>query len=272
MHDREWLERALARTYTPQPDGDPWEDVLGYRRATEFQADNPDFGSKAVASVVDITNSKAQAWLDRDGTPEPLHGIETAYDRGWLPLDLESPTGRGLNGLLAWAASGGNVASAHYVPQWHVGIEQDDTWFRKAADMAGVELVDTGNAEHEGDEYRPDADTGVLGRLFAVLGLHVGRKTTDAPRSVPWYLAGAPPAVRRDFVQIYIANREYDRSGRNTLEVREHRHEAYFESLADLFEKVLGEDVNAGSQYVTLSHEAVKAFEALPAPLADVEE
>jgi len=75
--------QALARTYSDREYPDPWEKVLDYRRVQAYAAEHPKHGRTRVGNALDLPPSRVRGWLN-DGMPDPVRGIQTAIDHGWL--------------------------------------------------------------------------------------------------------------------------------------------------------------------------------------------
>lgn len=242
--DRRQLARRFARTYGGPESRDGWTRVREYRRVRAFVSRNPELGSSAVASALDLPRSRIRAWVDRDGRPDPVRGLETATAHGWLDRAFETATARALNVLVAWVFSGGSVSDGSYVPSFTFGDALTRETLRTAL---GVLDLDT-RTERDDDGARatelvPAEDASILGRALVAWGAPVGSKNERTALSLPTYLPDAPEQVRLDFARTYILNRGHVRSDRMTfpVQVTEYRSPEYRDQVIQLFRDVAEE-------------------------------
>ena len=173
--------QALARTYSDRGYSDPWEKVLDYRRVREYAAEHPAHGRTRVGNALDLPPSRVRGWL-KDGMPDPVRGIQTAIDHGWLDPDPAGETAAALVDLLAHVLAGGSIKTQTYVPSVTVGrrLETDDV--RAVFDRVGVETV-VRRADDDGraTEVLPERDGSVLGRCLVAMGAPAGEKGASTP-------------------------------------------------------------------------------------------
>ncbi|OYR81293.1 hypothetical protein DJ72_11140, partial [Halorubrum distributum] len=106
---------ALSRTYSDRVYPDPWEKVLDYRRVREYAAEHPTAGRVRVGRALDLPAERVRGWLE-DTVPDPVRGINTAIDRGWLDPDSDSEMAAALVELLAHVLAGGSIPAGNYLP------------------------------------------------------------------------------------------------------------------------------------------------------------
>lgn len=246
--------QALARTYSDREYPDPWEKVLDYRRVQEYAAEHPKYGRTRVGNALDLPPSRVRGWLN-GGMPDPVRGIQTAIDYGWL--DPDGDTAAGLVELLAHVLAGGSITGETFVPAVAIGrrVGLDDV--RAAFDRIGVDaVVRHDDADGRATEVLPSADASVLGRCLVTMGAPAGGKVAidDFP-SIVW---DVPAAVRKSFARIYVDHRATAYSNKRTMSIQEERPLAYLEELRDLLVDVTGESVTASDHSVTISADAVR--------------
>jgi hypothetical protein len=251
---------SLARTYSDREYSDPWEKVLDYRRVREHAAAHPDHGRTRVGNALDLPPSRVRGWLD-GGMPDPVRGVRTATDHGWIDPDPDGDVAAALVELLAHVLAGGSITSRTFVPAVTTGRRVGLEEVRDAFERVGVEtVVRRVDDENRATEVIPTADGSVLGRCLVTMGAPAGEKVTlDAFPSVVW---DAPSAVRESFARIYVAHRGTGYSGKRTMAIREERSTGYLEGLRGLLADVTGQPVTAGGRQVTISAAAVRALRA----------
>ncbi len=239
--NREQLAKAVARTYGGERD--PWERVQEYQRVIKYAAEHPNKASTAVSSALDLPRGRIRSWVDGDGMPDPMRGIQICESHGWLDVDYTEPPCTGLNVLVAWVFSGGSINES-YVPSFavesgassildtafdHVGVRH--TMFREDDDRRATEI-------------RPADDASALGRLLVALGAPTGNKNPDAQMSLPEYLREAPFVTRLDFARTYLRNRGAVRTDRKNrpVQFREDRSRQYRAELRSFLRAVAGRE------------------------------
>lgn len=260
--NRHHLARRFARTYGGPESRDGWTRVQEYRRVRAFVSRNPELGSSAVASALELPRSRIRAWVDRDGRPDPVRGLAVATGHGWLERDFDTPTARALNVLVAWVFSGGSVSDGSYVPSFTFADALTRETLRSAL---GVLDLDTRVVRDDdgarATELVPAEDASILGRALVAWGAPVGSKNERTALSLPAYLSDAPEQVRLDFARTYILNRGHVRSDRMTfpVQVTEYRSPEYREQVIQLFQDVAEEPAAvraSGERTVWLDPEA----------------
>ena len=249
---------GFARTYDDQTFDDPWTAVTQYWEVKDCTATHPDNGSTAVANALDLPRDRIQRWIEDDGRPDPVRGIQTAEDRGWLPLTIDDDQFQAVNTLVAWVCSSGSI-DERFAPTFVV----DDAVGRQRIMDALDELGVDGRVIREDDsgratEITPDSDASALGRILAVLGAPQVGKDSEAEPSLPEYLRFAPAGVRSRFVDVYLFNRAQISADTQTLSLHENRREEYLAELATLIQQVSGGDVSVSGRSVVASAEAVR--------------
>lgn len=250
---------ALARTYNSQAYGDTWEAVEDYRRVSKYSSKHPNKGSSAVASALELPRSRIRSWVDGDSRPDPVRGIETAREYGWLDCDFGDPEFTALNTLVANVFSGGSIAETYYQPSFALNRRGEDSHVIDALELADVDYQLVDDRDGRADEARPMTAGTVLGRVLAVLGAPVGPKV-EQHLSLPSYLSRAPTDVREQFVYAYLENRAIAHQGKDTLTVREARNREYLRSLTDLIDSIVDGDVELGQRDIVISADAARAL------------
>ena len=246
--------QALARTYSDRVYSDPWEKVLDHRRVVEYAADHPNAGRVRVGNVLDLPNERVRGWLN-GALPDPVRGINTATDYGWIDPDGE--TAAALVELLAHVLAGGSIGKRTFgvavTPGRRVGIDE----IHAAFERVGVKTTTRhDDASGRATEVVPTADGSVLGRCLVTMGAARGEKTDlDRLPAVVW---DVPPAVRESFARIYVRHRAIDQNGKATLSIKERRPNSYLDDLRRLFTDSTGERVTVGDRAVTISADAAR--------------
>ena len=244
--DRKRLARALARTYRGEVDG--WTRVQEYNRVIKYTGRHPNKGSAAVATALELPRGRIRPWMDKGAKPDPVHGVQTAAERGWLDLIWEGATLRALTVAVAWLFSGGSV-DERFVPA--VAVERATRWL--AEDM--LSALDVGHRERHADsdsratELVPGADGAVLGRVLVALGAPQGVKREGSVQDLPQWLSAAPVDLRRVFARTYVFNRGTDNPARENRPVilKEDRGPHYRQALRALFESLVDASAVAGN-------------------------
>jgi hypothetical protein len=103
---------AFIDTYATSSTADSRTLVAQYEQVTE----HPDQGSSAVASALDLPRSRIRSWVDGDGRPDAVRGLDRLTARGWLHLDWDGPTLHALASLCAWTVAGGAITADNWAP------------------------------------------------------------------------------------------------------------------------------------------------------------
>jgi hypothetical protein len=102
-------ERFIGTYGTSSETADATTLVANYERVVEYVADHPNQGSTAVATALDLPRGRIRAWVDGDGRPDAVRGLETLTANGWLHLDWDTPALRALSCLITWLVVGGSL-------------------------------------------------------------------------------------------------------------------------------------------------------------------
>jgi hypothetical protein len=249
--------KSLARTYTVQNRADPWEAIEDYQKYLDVAARNPNSGSSALSSKLEMPRGRIRSW-ENGAKPDPARAVEVAEARDWFG-SVDSNEFAALNRLVAWIFSGGSITTETYVPHFAVdsSTESDVT---DALDTLELDWRrERENEPNRATEIVPTDHASVLGRALVVLGAPQGKKTDQSKFSLPEYLDDAPDELQREFVDVYIRNRYTDHD-RLVMGFREERSEAYLQELASLIEDVAGESVTVSEKNIYLSSEAADAL------------
>lgn len=197
---------AVIDTYGSSSDLPSAALVAQYNRVQEYCAEHPTMGSSAVATALELPRGRIRSWVDGDGRPDAIRGIERLDDRGWLHHEWGDTGLQALAGLVAWIIGGGSIAEQTYVPAWSVseGTAGD---LRRLGEALGIGWSRRDRAAPgSGDEWIAAADGSALGRLLAVLGAPVSRNRR--PALPPWLLQDAcPRALRLDVARVLVRQR-----------------------------------------------------------------
>ncbi|OYR56719.1 hypothetical protein [Halorubrum halodurans] len=247
--------QALARTYSDREYLDPWEKVLDYRRVQEYAADHPNHGRTRVGNALNLPPSRVRGWLN-GGMPDPVRGIQTAIDHGWLDPDPKGDVVAALVELLAHVLAGGSVSEL-FVPAVTSGRRMDPTVISEAFQSVGVDVrTRHSDSDSRATELYPTTDSSVLGRCLVVMGAPKGSKTElSALPAVVWE---SSTATRRQFVEIYVAHRGAYLEGKATTRIQEERPDSYLEDLHRLITESVDGEVSIGPSGLTISADTAR--------------
>ena len=250
---------SLARTYSERVYADPWEKVRDYRRVVAYAADHPDAGRVRVGNALALPPSRVRGWLN-DAVPDPVRGINTAIDHGWLDPDPESDTAAALVELLAHVLAGGCITRDTFGVAVTPGQRVDSDEIRDAFERVGVETtLRHAESSNRATEIVPRTDASVLGRCLVAMGAPQGAKTAlDAIPPVVW---AVPPDVRDAFTTIYVRHRALSSDRKATLWIQEQRPRSYLDDLQQLVSASTEQPVTVSDRAVTISADAARALE-----------
>lgn len=250
--------QAFVRTYSHPSYADPWDVVEDHQKVLDFTASHPDAGSTQIANRLELPRGRIRPWLD-GAQPDCVRGLQVAEEMGWINAGSDSDTFHGLNVFVAWIFSGGSIVRESWAPYFTVRDGQDRQILAEAAKLVGVELDVTRAADgRRAQEVRPIEHGSVLGRVLTVLGAPRGEKNVRHNLTLPAYLGDSPKEIGRRFVKIYIHNRGQHREDTDLVKFREHRTQAYLESLAGLIRRLTGESVTVSERNIHISASAAR--------------
>lgn len=248
--------QALARTYSDRNYTDPWEKVRDYRRVQRYTAEHPNHGRVRTGNALELPPSRIRGWMN-GGMPDPVRGIHTATDHGWI--DPTTERAANLVRLLAHVLAGGSIAADTYVPAVSTARRVDAGTIDDAFSRLGVPAVSRhSDTDGRTTELIPGADASVLGRCLVAMGAPRGEKV--GLDTFPAVIQDATPELQRSVAQIYLAHRAITHPGKQTLTIREARSQTYLRALQSLLTTVTGETVTVGDQTVTLSAAAARSL------------
>ena len=245
--------RSIARTYSDRVYPDPWEKVEDYQRVQAYAAENPNAGRTAVGNALELPPERVRGWL-QGGKPDSVHGIDTATKYGWLEpeCDMESA----LVELLAHVLAGGSITET-FVPAITVGRRVDHATIVDAFAAVGVDAqIRHADSDSRATEVYPTTDASVLGRCLVAMGAPRGVKTSL--NAVPQVVWESPKAVRRRFVECYVAHRGVHFDDKATTRVNEQRPESYLADLHALISESVSGAVSHGERGLTISADAAR--------------
>lgn len=249
--------QSLARTYSDRVYTDPWEKVLDYRRVQQYVADHPNAGRVQIGREFELPPGRVRGWIN-GGMPDPVRGIQTAIDHGWLD---PTPTGKitqALVELLAHVLAGGSINN-HYSPTLLPGRRVDIDELQQAFVAVGIDSTTQHiNADSRATEIAAAQDGSVLGRCLITMGAIVGSKTELD--TFPQILDEVPDNVRASFARIYARHRATTYDQKDTTRIMEKRPVEYQNGLRDLLSDIAGEPVTVDDRGLTLSAAASRAL------------
>ncbi|WP_220618851.1 hypothetical protein [Haloarcula rubra] len=237
--DTDTLIQAFIETYKTSSEATPVELVRQYHEVTKYTAKNPNKGSTAVASALNLPRSRIRSWVDGDGRPDAVRGMQKAQRNGWFNLDWDSPTLQTLNVLVAWIFSGGSI-NDNWVPALTV-TDETRSVATEALDRIGTGSVAFREADDgRATELRPATDASVLGRLLYALGAPKGVKSSETPLSLPLYLLNGPEHLRLAFARTYVINRGTKRPDRpqSPVQIAEERDTEFQQEIRTFIQSV----------------------------------
>ncbi|MFC5278107.1 hypothetical protein ACFPM1_04930 [Halorubrum rubrum] len=250
--------QALARTYSDREYPDPWEKVLDYRRVREYAADHPNHGRTRVGNAIDLPPSRVRGWLD-GGKPDPVRGIQTAIDHGWIDPDPDGGVAAALVELLAHVLAGGTVSDV-FVPAVSSGRRIGPAAISEAFEAVGVDArTRHADSDSRSTELYPATDASVLGRCLVAMGAPKGSKTELS--AVPTVVWESPAPTRRRFVEIYVAHRGVYLEGKATTRIQEERPDSYLDDLHRLITECVTDEVSIGPTGITISADAARELQ-----------
>jgi len=249
---------AFAHTYNTPSYADPTEAVADFNRyQREWSAS--EFGSHAISTRMELPRERIREW-EKGSKPDVVRGIETAREHAWLECDIDSSEFAALNRLVAGVYSGGSIAEANFVPSFSVPDSMVEDQLRADLELlgAGCRLVmsNSGNVE----EFRPERDSSVLGRVLVALGAPQGQKaqTVDA---LPAYLESASDGIRHSFVRVYVSNRGVHIEDKGLIQIMEQRPARYLDALAELIRSVTDIELWRGDGSIRFRDDALSVLD-----------
>lgn len=237
---------AIAATYSTPGQIAAWDAVEQYRRVQRVASRNPNAGSVALASKLELPRGRIRPWLD-GSAPDVVRGLVTAHEHRWFDTDRIPAW----TTLVAGILGGGSIAAETYSPEWTTTPTAAVERIQDALDELDVGHQEVCR-ENRPDSIRPAEDQSVLGRALVALGAPAGNKNTDS-EPLPEWLLTTPIQARLVAVEVLVLYRGQAFEEKDTVELFETRSRAFRESVADLIGSVVDGEVNAGSRYVIIS-------------------
>jgi len=261
---------ALARTYNPPTERDPWEQVQLYRQTQRY----PDgWGAARVATAINadedqpfegLSRGNLRAWVEEDGMPDAARAVAVADELGWTAEEW-TPTTRAVADLVGGIYACGSIDRTGWVPGWSPDSTVGSQTIEAALERIGVgvrrvEREPKADGDDRADERRPQQHGSILGRALHAAGAPVGDKTAATVTGLPDWLDTAPPSVRGSFAELLVRERAIVFDGKATRRIQSSRPASYYQEVASLIEDVTGESVTASHSGVTISADAVRAL------------
>ncbi|MFA9516326.1 hypothetical protein ACERIT_03770 [Halopenitus sp. H-Gu1] len=249
--------QSVARTYSDRVYTDPWEKVLDYRRVQQYTAKHPNAGRAEIGNAFELPPGRVRAWIN-DGMPDPVRGVQTVLDYGWIDPDPTSDIARALVELLAHVLAGGSI-NANYSPRLSSDSRIDLKELQQAFTSVGVDTtIQHADIEERATEVVAADDGSVLGRCLVAMGAAHGSKTDL--ETVPNVVDEVPVDVRASFARIYARHRAVSYEQKDTTRITEDRPAAFRHDLRDLLADVTDEQVTVDDSGLTLSAAASRAL------------
>lgn len=248
-------EKAFAETYNTPGSKSPLAAIEAYQEYLSEWADT-DLGSHAISTRMELPRGRIRTWKE-GGKPDVVRGLEVARENEWVECPVDSDKFAALNRLVAGVFSGGSISESVFTPSFSAPDSAVEEQLRADLETLGAGcrrvLSNSGNVE----EFRPESDASVLGRVLVALGAPAGGKT-EVER-LPSYLYGstATQELRTSFVRVYVSNRAVDREGRDFHQIQEERSDRYLDKVAALIADVTGVEVWRGEQTVRFRDSAI---------------
>lgn len=250
--------QSLARTYSDRVYPDPWEKVTDYRRVREYVASHPDAGRTKVGNALDLPPGRVRGWIN-DGMPDPVRGIQTAIDHGWLNPDPDSEIAGALVKLAAHIMAGGSI-SASWVPAVSVGRQVTQSLIKDAFDAVEVQTTTRHtDSDRRATEVVAREDATVLGRCLSCMGVPQGTKTDV--ESLPSVLQQVPGEIQQAYAQVVVLHRGINYDDKDTTRVMSERPAEYHDAVANLIRTVTGESATSDERGVTVSAAAARTLD-----------
>lgn len=254
--DRQSLVKALIRTYGA--DDSNRDCIEQYQRVLNHIDQYSNQKSDRIKPSFNLPQDRIQAWVDREGHPDPVQTIRTAEDLGWLDLDWNDLAFMSLNRLMAWMFSGGSINES-YLPRFPIAGETDEARLFVAFDQLDIDYRVTGDNNRQEFKAVPTTAPTTLGRQLVALGAPQQAKDCGLVTSLPPYLDDAPFSTRLAFARTYTQNRAVSRPDApdSPVELRMGCQDLNREGLVRFLTDLIGEDdVIARGQKLRLSQRA----------------
>lgn len=229
--------KDLARTYTTKSYPDPWQAVEDYQRVLEYTAENPQKGSSAVSSALELPRGRVHPWMN-GSRPAPVRAVQVAESQDWLPLTTEEDDAVWFTELVTWIFSRGSITEADYSPSFVCSSEGEQSRLGTVFNNLGItydiyrEMESGRSTEARISEYRS-----IVGRILTELGAPRGSPNTVT--QIPSYLHDDPLTLQYVFATTYMMNASKYWEWRDGYIIRQDEYtDAYRNSLAKLFRRL----------------------------------
>jgi hypothetical protein len=216
---------------------------------------NPNKGSDALASIVELPRDRIRTWVDDGGAPDVVRGLNTATEYGWFEDDTATTTAWAT--LLTGIFGGGSIAIETYQPQWTTVPELATERVSTAMERLGVGAT-TVDRDGRPTQLQPEQNPSLLGRALQAIGAPAGRKNDETLEALPDWVFQVDSDARRAAVELLVMYRGHANPDKDTVQLFETRSRSFRESAAELIESVIDSSVNPGSRYVIIPATAAR--------------
>lgn len=258
MTDTIISEADFVRTYNTPSYDDPYDAVNDYERVRTWTSKNPDQGSQAASTALELPRSRIRTWME-GGKPDSVRGLDVARSHDWIPVTTESPRLEAFVTLLAWTFSGGSI-NRNWVPSFVVNDTAARFRVTEALYALGGEIEVKRRGDGRATEITPTIDASVLGRVLVAMGAPRGEKNATTDIQFPNWLWNVSDDLQQCFAKLYLSNRGQQHPAKATMTFREERSESYLTALAEFLQDVTSASVRANGQNVVVSAAAAKSL------------
>lgn len=253
------IEKRLARTYNHPSYDDSYDAVRDYRRVQRTAARNPNKGSQALSTLVELPRGRIRGWVDGENTgmPDAVRAITVAQNKGWL-----NPTGDtavALASLMGHLLGGGSIAKQNYTPSVCEGRRVSTKTIEPAFRRLGISTTTRHtDATDRATEIVPTQYSSILGRTMVAYGCPAGGRNDIV--SVPKLLDQMDTTGHTAFLEAYVLHRGVNYRQKATSRLQGEQPLEFHRAIAGLIESATGESTRADKRGVTVSAAAMRAL------------
>lgn len=160
-----------------------------YQQFLQLKTDNPTFGYKKLAKLIDASISKTRWWTQKGGKVTSLDVIEKLSSTGLLPLTTDNPKLPAILRLLAASFTDGGIDirmnTFHFNSAIKANIEAWKKDFFEVFPFAKESLSYIETGKYKSSIGTRTCDRAII-RFFAALGCPIGNKTTTNYQLPVW--------------------------------------------------------------------------------------